>query len=170
MRLSVTGALLLAALHLLPPAPAAAADPLAWPNVGPHVDPALRGVLQEAAVRLANPSCAALLHDFVDSRTGRPLAGTLASSGLDREGWLRSLYFLNGNGRTGCVDGRTLAYTPVGSPVVWVCPLGLAKMRMSTRGMAANVLIHEVLHSLGLSENPPSSEEISLQVRIRCGM
>lgn len=167
MRLSVPRALLLAAVPLVPPA--SAAGPPDWPNVAPHVAPALRGVLREAAGRLATPGCAALLHDFADSRTGRPLADTLVASGLDAEGWLRSLHFLNGNGRAGCVSGRTLAYTPVGSPVVWVCPLGLEKARTSTRGSSANVLIHEALHTLGLTEDPPSSEEITLQVRIRCG-
>jgi hypothetical protein len=31
------------------------------------------------------------------------------------------------------------------------------------------VLIHELLHSLGLGENPPSSAEITRQVTKRCG-
>lgn len=169
MRFPVPHALLLAATLLLPTARARAADPADWPNLGPHVAPALRGVLKEAASRLATAECAAVLHDFADSRTGRPLAETLSASGLDAEAWLRSLYFLNGAGRTGCVAGRTLAYTPVGSPVVWVCPIGLEKARTSRRGELANVLIHETLHSLGLGEDPPSSEEITLRVRIRCG-
>ena len=169
MRLSAPGALLLAAVPLLPPSSASAGGPSGWPNVAPHVAPALRGVLKEAATRLATPGCAALLHDFVDSRTGRPLADTLAATGLDAEGWLGSLHCLNGNGRTGCVSGRTLADTPVGSPVVWVCPLGLEKPRTSTCGRSASVLIHEALHTLGLTKGPPSPEEITLRVRIRCG-
>jgi hypothetical protein len=31
------------------------------------------------------------------------------------------------------------------------------------------IIIHEVLHTLGLRENPPSSEEITRQVTRRCG-
>ena len=31
------------------------------------------------------------------------------------------------------------------------------------------MIIHEILHSLGLSENPPSSDEITKQVLMRCG-
>jgi hypothetical protein len=30
-------------------------------------------------------------------------------------------------------------------------------------------VIHEVLHSLGLGENPPSSDHITERVRARCG-
>jgi hypothetical protein len=30
------------------------------------------------------------------------------------------------------------------------------------------VIIHEMLHSLGLGENPPSSKEITLRVMQRC--
>jgi hypothetical protein len=31
------------------------------------------------------------------------------------------------------------------------------------------MVIHEMLHSLGLGENPPSSREITKQVTARCG-
>jgi hypothetical protein len=32
------------------------------------------------------------------------------------------------------------------------------------------MIIHEILHSLGLGENPPSSDEITKQVAARCGV
>jgi len=37
-------------------------------------------------------------------------------------------------------------------------------------GFATNVVIHEMLHALGLGENPPTSEEITRQVVKRCGL
>jgi hypothetical protein len=47
-----------------------------------------------------------------------------------------------------------------------VCGTGFA-----TRGRTfrENALIHEMLHTLGLRENPPSSAEISRRVAERCG-
>jgi hypothetical protein len=36
-------------------------------------------------------------------------------------------------------------------------------------GVAAALTIHEELHSLGLSENPPTSQAITAQVIARCG-
>ena len=169
MRLSVPRALLFVLASLAPLAPGAPAAPPDWPNVDPRVAPALRGALVEAAARLSAPGCSVLLTDFADARTGRPLAETLARTGLDTDGWLRSLHVLRGDGRHGCVAGRTFAFTPVGSTVVWVCPLALERLRRSQRGLVANVLVHETLHSLGLGENPPSSEEITLRVERRCG-
>jgi hypothetical protein len=41
---------------------------------------------------------------------------------------------------------------------------------VSSSAMRADVLlIHEMLHSLGLGENPPSSREITEHVVARCG-
>jgi hypothetical protein len=39
----------------------------------------------------------------------------------------------------------------------------------TNRGFAAVIVLHEALHSLGLEENPPSSEEITYRVMARCG-
>jgi hypothetical protein len=36
-------------------------------------------------------------------------------------------------------------------------------------GLTAALIIHEELHSLGLGENPPSSQAITAQVIARCG-
>jgi hypothetical protein len=41
--------------------------------------------------------------------------------------------------------------------------------RDQSSGLRENTLIHEMLHTLGLEENPPSSEAINAQVRRRCG-
>ncbi|MBK9088578.1 MAG: hypothetical protein IPL90_05850 [Holophagales bacterium] len=161
--------LLAAAGSLALSASAASAGDSDWPNVDPRVAPALRGALRQVATRFSRPECAALLHDFDDARTDRPLAETLCRSGLSLQAWLRSVHFLAGEGRSGCSGRGTFAYTAVGSKVVWVCPLTLEKSPRPRPGLTANVLIHETLHSLGLGEDPPSSEEISLRVEVRCG-
>ena len=45
----------------------------------------------------------------------------------------------------------------------------VAGVQAADPGIAANVVIHEMLHTLGLEENPPTSEEITRQVVKRCG-
>ncbi|HEV8611632.1 MAG TPA: hypothetical protein VGS98_16365 [Thermoanaerobaculia bacterium] len=62
-----------------------------------------------------------------------------------------------------------LAGTTLGSSVVFLCSDRFREKAHRWPSYAANILIHEELHSLGLEENPPSSEQITLQVVDRCG-
>jgi hypothetical protein len=48
-----------------------------------------------------------------------------------------------------------------------VCP-SLGRLAAAEPGRAEAIVIHEVLHSLGLGENPPSSEDITAAVERRC--
>ena len=41
--------------------------------------------------------------------------------------------------------------------------------RVTLSALARAVIIHEALHSLGLGENPPSSQAITARVLNRCG-
>ena len=168
MCLSVPRVLTTAFAALLLSAATATAAPANWPNVDPRIASSLRSVLQQASDRLEHAECSALLSDYADARTGRPLAETLSRTGLSAGGWLRVLHFTSGDGRSGCADGVTLAYTAVGCPVVFVCP-AYGKYRREDRSFAATALIHEALHTLGLGENPPSSREITLRIQERCG-
>ena len=70
-----------------------------------------------------------------------------------------------GSGR--CRRPVAAAFTVRGSGVVFVCGRNFA--RQGPR-LQENALIHEMLHSLGLGENPPSSKQISRQVEKRCGV
>ena len=54
-----------------------------------------------------------------------------------------------------------------GSKVVYVCPEQFRKVSRQPRKAQATV-IHELLHTLGLGENPPSSREITRRVIERC--
>lgn len=65
---------------------------------------------------------------------------------------------------------RVSAYTTPGGSVVYACT-GRFRRWQAGSGPSApvNVLIHETLHTLGLGENPPTTEEITARVEARCG-
>jgi hypothetical protein len=57
--------------------------------------------------------------------------------------------------------------TSPGSRVVWICGR-VPKTSSADSVMGEALLIHEVLHSLGLREGPPSPQEITARVLERC--
>jgi len=52
--------------------------------------------------------------------------------------------------------------------VIYVCGTRFTD-RFARRIAGEILLIHELLHALGLGENPPTSAHITDAVRIRCG-
>jgi hypothetical protein len=74
--------------------------------------------------------------------------------------------FESGLGRPGCGRGQ-LAFTRIHSTEVSICPRAFTLLRPRNQAAA---LIHEMLHSLGLGENPPESVAITEQVQKRCGL
>ena len=120
-----------------------------------------------AAERLAEPGCARVFSDFKDA-SGRTLQQRLDALGTSGPGQLQAIYVYDGAHRSGCQRARTLAVTEPGSYVVHVCPQFVLSQRQDPQ-QAPVILIHELLHTLGLGENPPSSEAISRHVRARCG-
>jgi hypothetical protein len=121
---------------------------------------------QGARARLRNPECRKLLADFGDAE-GRPLEQRLAAFAVPPDEFLARLPLLDGSGRPLCQDGRSQLLTTAGVPRVFVCKSYL-KAVYQERVMAEVYLIHELLHTLGLGENPPSSQEITRQVVRRC--
>jgi hypothetical protein len=120
----------------------------------------------EAMRRLQDPSCQRVLEDFAD-REGRLLRENLGAS--TPEAYLASLAFRNGEipvGSRHCASQGAAAFTTDGA-AIFVC--GASFQRLG-RGARANALIHEMLHTLGLRENPPSSREITRRVTERCGL
>lgn len=165
-RTASVAALLASLLAGAPPAPGAEASlPLVDPRLGPLV---LRTV-ERAARKLGEPGCATLLTDFTDSRTGESLAATLAASGRKASDLLSSLRFLDADHMVQCRRRAAWAWVPVGADVVFVCRSRFTDLVRKDEWLAGNVLVHEALHSLGLGENPPSSEEITERVVRRCG-
>ena len=160
---------LLPAVALLAPGHAPAQAPPAWPNVSPRIEASILPALRLAAERLRSPSCARVLGEFRAREGGRPLSEILDARGLEPADYLATVAFLDGSRQPQCAKTGTLAITPVGSPVVFVCRDPFVRALKKSWGFAATVLIHESLHTLGLGENPPSSEEISARVAERCG-
>jgi len=120
---------------------------------------------RDAMRRLQQPGCQGVLDDFTD-REGRSLRERLGSSSPVAH--LASLVLRNGEipvGSGHCLSSGAAAFTANGA-AVFVCGTAFHTLGQGAR---ANALIHEMLHTLGLRENPPSSAEISQQVAARCG-
>jgi hypothetical protein len=122
--------------------------------------------LDRARGRLERPQCQRVFTDFQDA-SGRPLQDALDRTGRSGAEHLGSLLFYDGGGQPRC-SGRTLAFTWVGSQIVFVCTQQFVAAARRDPILADAALIHESLHSLGLGENPPTSSEITSRVISRC--
>jgi hypothetical protein len=131
-----------------------------------HEAQTVRHAVTLAGRRLAQEGCQRVLDDFTNA-TGQPLTHVLDAAGRTPERHLQTLFFYDGSDHPRCRrEPRTLAFTSPGSHVVFVC---VASFGRAPRGVAATVVIHEMLHTLGLGEDPPTSDQITTRVRDRCG-
>jgi hypothetical protein len=128
---------------------------------------ALRRALKGARRRLVDPECRRVLSDFT-ATPGRLLLTNLEDAGQAPEDYLQTILFYDGSASIHCADRKTLAVTTPGSRVVFVCSALVGKLRHGREVEA--MVIHEMLHSLGLGEDPPSGSEITAQVVMRCGL
>jgi hypothetical protein len=127
----------------------------------------LRRAVRGAVSRFADPSCAAILDDFTD-RSGRRLRERLERLSLDAPSYVRRVLFYDGTDERPCRrDSRRYAVTIPGSRVVLACP-PLVDLARRDPGRAEAIVIHEVLHTLGLGENPPPGFAITARVERRC--
>jgi hypothetical protein len=78
---------------------------------------------------------------------------------------LGRLIFRDGREHVFCRSGGVAAFTGAGSRVVFVCPRQFLELG---RDEAERVVLHELLHTLGLHERPPSSADIDRAVARRC--
>lgn len=141
----------------------------AWPRVytGTAFRPILVWALDGAARRLESPRCQAVFADFHDDR-GRPLHARLADLGVSGPAYLELVLFYDGTGTRTCNREGVLAFTAPGHRAVYVCrELFQREWRAESR-YAEIILIHEMLHTLGLGENPPSSRAITSHVLRSC--
>ena len=125
----------------------------------------LKAARQGARERLGLPACQAVLADFKSVNGGR-LDEVLRASDRTAQEQLDLLALESGLGRHGCERGTVLAFTRVHSSVVSIC---ISRFRAAGPREQEGALIHEMLHSLGLGENPPESVAITAQVMKRCG-
>jgi len=130
---------------------------------------AVRRAVLSVKRRLADRECQRVLSDFSSHALGRPLHDVLDSWGRTPEEHLDTLVFKDGSWKPTCASPETLAFTHVGSDTIYVCASQFNRATERDPTFAEIVLIHELLHTLGLGENPPSSREITAQVTERCG-
>lgn len=143
-------------------------------SLNSHDRSVVERVRARAAARLDDPECGKLLTDFKD-RGGRTLESNLQPLGVSASRYLLQLSFLDGSSLPVCrTSSVTMAATP-GVPRVFVCPAGvgrlnsrLSRIEFESGFLAEAMVIHEMLHTLGLGENPPSTFEITERVRQRC--
>src|SRR5262245_60907865 len=128
----------------------------------------IKRVVDAAAARIARCDCQKLLFDFVDEQ-GVPLGTRLAANGRDPVEAFAALRFVNKPLAPQCRTGNRLAFTFPGSQVIYVCSLKLRNESVRTSARTEIIMIHEFLHSLGLGENPPTSQDITTRVEARCG-
>ena len=127
-----------------------------------------------AAQRLRGPECVKLLTDFRDSE-GRTLDRRLETWVMSAADYVHMIPFVDGFARPICQQSSVALVTTAGRALVCVCPAGagalnsrFAKLQLENPALAEIMIIHEMLHTLGLGENPPSSFEITEQVMRRC--
>ena len=135
---------------------------------------AVERALEGAARRLESPECQRLLTDFVDAK-GRPLTERLATWGISAAEYVRQLPFRDGSTVPLCGKKSVRLAAVQGTLPVFVCPGGPGQLnspfslvQAENPSLAEAMVIHEMLHTLGLGENPPSTFEITERVRERC--
>ena len=123
--------------------------------------------LDGAAEWLNAAKCQSLLSEFADQH-GRPLHERLAALNMTLATYLGVLIFDDGEARPQCERSGILAFTAAGSRVVRVCGRAFARawQREPLEGRAA--IVHEMLHTLGLGENPPEPRFITYRVKELC--
>jgi len=141
-----------------------------WPRLhlpDPVANRVARQALDLAWERLDKIDCADVLNAFRDG-AGRPLDERLRELAVDRQTYLTMLVFIDGSLETPCLKG-SFAFTAPGSRVVRICAEELKRTWQSSPEQVISRIIHEMLHTLGLGENPPSSAEITRRVIAACG-
>ena len=128
---------------------------------------AVRQTVEGARARLGEPSCQALLEEF-KTRDGLPLKDLVGASGKSLEGHLSELHFFDASNLSACRSAGAYAFTRPGLGAVYVCTKQFTAARLSEPQLAEAVVIHELLHTLGLGENPPTPEYITARVKDRC--
>jgi hypothetical protein len=122
--------------------------------------------LAAAEQELLHPGCDTIFTDFHDP-SGAPLRTALERLEVPPGTFLRSLQYVNGEHLPVCQPG-VLAGTRTGSRVVYLCGSRFASAQRRNPRLGAALILHEALHALGLSENPPTSLEITAGVLARC--
>jgi hypothetical protein len=126
------------------------------------VDRARTGALK----RLENDECRKVFTDFTDAQ-GRTLLQNLEEWGASPTAYIGLIPFVDGTAQALCRKTKTALVASPGVRRVFVCK-AFADFQLRQPRVAESMVIHEVLHTLGLGENPPTSIEITQRVESRC--
>ena len=97
-----------------------------------------------------------------------PAAEAAGSPGDDDRARLDAIRFVDATESEHCRSSNTYAFAVRDSIVVYVCPRTMAKAQLRQPARVQTVVIHELLHTIGLGENPPTSSYITARVEARC--
>jgi hypothetical protein len=131
-------------------------------GLDPIVASKLRHAMDRASELLEEESCESLVDEFTD-RHGRPLRDQLVRLGVSVTDYLELIVF-----REGAARGDAIAYTSPGSRVVFVHGPSVERAALNNPSHLVATVIHEMLHTLGLGENPPTSSDITARILARC--
>ncbi len=127
---------------------------------------ALNRATSEAVHRLERSECRKVLSDFRDA-SGRTIQMRLDLLEETPRSYLTRIAFREALDRR-CQDSAKLAFTTVGSREVFICGTQFWQTYRNNPSHVEALVIHEMMHTLGLGENPPSSMEITARVLARC--
>lgn len=158
---------ILASAILLAAASVDAAAPLALTGWDARaVNSARTGALQ----RLESEECRKVFADFTDAQ-GRTLQQNLEEWGASPAEYIGLIPFVDGSSQPPCRKTKTALVASPGVRRVFVCK-AFAEVQLRQPGVAESMVIHEILHTLGLGEAPmpgqPTSIEITQRVEARC--
>jgi len=135
--------------------------------VDPFLAAAADAAIAAAESQLLHPRCETIFSDFHEP-SGAPLRAALDRLGVSGGAFLRSLKYANGEHLPLCEPG-VLAGTRTGGRVIYLCGSRFVSAQRSNPRLGAALILHEALHALGLSENPPTSLQITAGVLGKCG-
>lgn len=127
----------------------------------------VRAALRGAGERLAKPRCQEVVSEFEDVAR-RPLEDALEELGAPADEYLQGLLFYDGSAQPTCKIKGVPAFTTPGSRIIFICPKQFRRDYRRNPPHAEFIIIHEMLHSLGLGEGPPSAKHITSRVRAHC--
>jgi hypothetical protein len=133
----------------------------------PTVSFALKSAAKMALERLEYTECRKVLSDFRDA-SGRTIQEKLDLLGETPRSYLPQITFREGLDHRRCRNSAILAFTSVGGREVVICGQQFWQAYRENPFRVEALVIHEMLHTLGLGENPPSAMEIDARVLKRC--
>jgi hypothetical protein len=127
---------------------------------------AVERAMKAAVDRLEHPECRRVLSEFHDL-SGRTIEDKLDSFGVTLRAYSARITFREGLDKR-CREPSKLAFTSIGGQEVFICGPQLWETYRRNPAHVEALIIHELMHTLGLGENPPTSMEITTRVLKRC--